>query len=1049
MIRRHSRPSILYYIFSIVLLLVAHCPNAIVYAQTATATLSGTVEDQNGAVVPSVGITIQNIGTSLEREVTTNDSGYFTAPLLPPGSYTVTARRDGFTPVEVRKVVLNVGDQKALQIQLKAGSITEMVQVIGEAPLINESPSVGTVVDRQFVGNIPLNGRSFQSLVTLTPGVVIVPVSPTNRGQFSVNGQRTGSNAFMVDGVSANVGSVPGVFGQQNTTGNLPSLTTFGTTQSLVSLDALQEFKVQTSGYAAEYGRQPGGQISIVTRSGTNEFHGSLFDYIRNDIFDANDWFANANRQRKPAMRQNDFGGTFSGPVVLPVYNGRNRTFFFLSYEGLRLRLPKFSLSNVPTLALRQQAPTSLQPILNAFPIPNGKDLGNGLAEFSSSYSDPSSLNATSIRFDHTINGKNTLFGRYNRATSETSTRIAESALSNVKLDKLNFQTVTFGITTLIRPAAINDLRFNYSSNLGRTVGTLDNFGGSNSPPRNMLIPSQHDSSGAQGVFLLRFVGATSVGFPQLDIFDQRSDQRQLNIIDNFSYAHGSHQLKFGFDYRRLTPSFSANPYLLGVRFTTSAGVLAATANRISIFAQLQPKPIIVNLSAYAQDTWRVSRRLTLDLGLRWDVNPAPSEANGLEQLAVTQVGDLGTMDLAPLGTKAWKTTYTNFAPRVGVAYQLSQKPGGETVLRGGFGVFYDTGNDFGTLNFNGQFPFTSNRQMSNVSFPLSATQLAPGPIPIHGSLTPPYGFFFVFDPELKLPYTLQWNLAVERSLGSNQVLSVSYVGAAGRRLLQGTQVDLSQINPKFSFPMLVRNKATSDYHALQTKLQRRLSKRLQALASYSWSHALDDDSTGFTFSVPRRGNADFDVRHVFAAGITYDIPDASITQVVDALLGGWSVDTVINVRSALPVDLKAGALINPVDGSFIDVRPNVLPGVPLYLDDPSVPGGRRINQAAFSLPPTGQSGNLGRNQVRGLNSWQVDLGVRRELVLTEKVKLQIRAEAFNIFNHPNFGGIQQTLTAPNFGQATSMLNRQLGGLSELYQIGGPRSMQFALKLSF
>jgi hypothetical protein len=1047
-------------LLAVLMLIAFHSLRVVTLAQSSTATLSGTVTDPNNAVVPGAHVTATNNGTGLKREATTSGSGTFTIPLLPPSTYTVLIENQGFTPAQINDVVLNVGDNVALNIQLKIGQVGATVDVKNEAPLINESGAVGTVVDRQFVENIPLNGRSFQSLITLTPGVVVVPNAVTNTGgQFSVNGQRASANSFMVDGVSANFAGAPGAFGGPQSTGNLPSLTTFGTTQSLVSVDALQEFKVQTSTYSAEFGRQPGGQISIVTRSGANQFHGSLFDYLRNNVFDANDWFANRAGQPRPPERQNDFGGTFSGPVLLPRfgegghqpgYDGRNRTFFFFSYEGLRLRLPQFSLTNVPTLALRQQVPPSIQPILNAFPLPNGRDLGSGLAEFSASYSDPSSLDATSVRIDHTIKSKFTVFGRYNKAPSKTSTRQAGINLSTLLLAALNTQTVTLGITSLLTPLATNDLRVNYSSSGARQTRVQDNFGGAAPPPRGALIPSQFDSSTAQGsVRLLGFVGATSSGIPLVGFQGTVTDQRQFNILDNFSYSAGSHQFKFGFDYRKLTPIFNANLYSINALFQSSQQLLAATAGIAGITATQARKPVIVNLSAYAQDRWKLSRRLTLDLGLRWDVNPAPTEANGPNQPAVTQINNLATMDLAPMGTRAWKTTYNNFAPRIGVTYELSQKPGQQMVLRGGFGVFYDAGNDLGGLNDNQTYPFFASRVVSNVSFPLSPVQAAPPLLPIQTGIVPPFGSFNAFNPELKLPYTLQWNFAVERSLGTTQALTVSYVGAAGRRLLQGTQMSLSQINPRFTTITLISNKATSDYHALQANFQRRLSRGLQALVSYTWSHALDDDSTSNGLRVAQRGNADFDVRHVFATAVTYDIPAPAMGQMIDAFLRDWSVDTNIHAQSPLPVDLVASTLIDPLTGSFINVRPNIVAGVPFYVDDPSVPGGRRINRSAFTIPLAGQSGNFGRNQLRGFPAWQVDLAVRREFSLREKLRLQFRAEAFNVFNHPNFGTIQTNLNAANFGQATNMLNRQLGGISQLYQIGGPRSIQFAMKVLF
>jgi len=1050
------------------------------FAQGTNATLSGTVVDQNNAIVSGVEIIITNPSTALERTATTSDAGYFTVPLLPPGTYILTARRQGFTPMRISNLVLNVGDQKALEIQLKTGDVNASVEVTTEAPLINESPAVVTVVDRQFVENIPLNGRSFQSLITLTPGVVVAPSTLTTNaaGQFSVNGQRASANSFTVDGVSANFGAAPGNFGQPQSSGNLPALTTFGTTQSLVSVDALQEFKIQTSTYSAEYGRQPGGQISIATRSGTNQYHGSLFDYLRNDVFDANDWFASALRTPKPKEKQNDFGGSFSGPVVLPRfgeggrqpgYNGRNRTFFFFSYEGLRLRQPQFNLTNVPTLALRQQAQPGIQPILNAFPLPNGKDLGNGLAEFTGAYSDPSSLDATSIRIDHAFSSRHTLFGRYNKSPSESINRRADIALSNLQSRRLSTQSLTIGVTESLMPAISNELRLNYSDNGAYVDFTLDNFGGASVPPRSALIPTQYDSGmGVQGAVQFNNSGRTSASPPGIAVSSTFiSSQRQWNIVDNFSYTVGPHQWKFGVDYRRLTPNIVFNVYGLTGVFSSQQELRNASASNGVVQASIPLTPVFTNVSAYGQDTWKVSRRVTIDLGLRWDVNPAPSEANGHDQLALTEISNLATMQLAPLGTKAWKTTYNNFAPRVGVAYQLSQATGREMVVRGGFGVFYDAGNDVGALNFNGRFPNGSTRLLG-VSYPLSPTAVAPLPLPIQTGLIPPYPSILAFDPALNLPYTLQWNLAIEQSLGRNQALTVSYVGASGRRLLQATQLSLSKINAAFTAIQLTRNAATSNYNGLQAQFQRRLSRGLQALVSYTWSHALDDDSSSNSNRVAQYGDAAFDVRHVLATAATYQIP-APGQGLARAILGLWSLDTRLQAQSSLPVDLVAAQLTDPATGSLVNVRPNIIAGIPLYLSGSQYPGGRSINngvptaaqiagagcsptgpaKGSFCTPPAGQSGNLGRNQVRGLAAWQLDAALHRQFRMTEKVNLQFRAEAFNLFNHPNFGTIQTSLTAANFGQATNMLNRQLGGISQLYQLGGPRSFQFALKLQF
>lgn len=1057
----HERPFALRFL-PFALLLFAHSALFLIsaHAQTATATLSGTVEDQNGAVIPNASVAAINAATTLQRDTTTDDRGNYTFPLLPPGTYIVRVQAQGFATVENRNLILNVGDQKALTIQLKAGSVSEMVRIEGSAPLISESPAVGTVVDRQFVANVPLNGRSFQSLIALTPGVVFTP-NPNGGfnydGQFSVNGQRPTANAFLVDGVSANFGTAPSKGPGTQTAGNNPGLTAFGTTQSLASVDALQEFKVQTSSYSAEYGRQPGGQITIVTRSGTNEFHGSAFEYLRNDKLDANDWFANANRQPRPPERQNDFGGTFSGPVILPRfgqggeqpgYNGRNRTFFFFSYEGLRLQLPMFTLTNVPSLSLRQQSPAGVQPIVNAFPLPNGRDLGNGLAEFSASYSNPSKLNATSVRIDHAINSKMTLFGRYNQVPSQSASRHTGN-LSLINLNRINTKTLTLGLTWIFSANLINELRTSYTDNYGFSSVTQTSFAGSTPLARSVLIPSLHDAVSAQGAAVFFLPGRTSNSRPLVNFVDQSiTSQRQFNVVDSISYGWGAHQLKFGVDFRRLTPVFDVNSYATEFDFDVLNDVLTSTPGFVIVQAGIPAKPLYTNFSAFGHDTWKPSRRSTLDFGVRWEVNPPPDEANGNLPLAVTEITNLSTMQLAPRGTRLWKTTYKNFAPRFGVAYQLGQTPGRETIVRGGVGVFYDTGNDFSAFQF-AVFPFSVLALPGAVKLPYDPNKIAPPPIPaLQATITPPYGTVYAFDPNLKLPYTLQWNLTGEQSLGNNQVFTLSYVGASGKRLLQRKQLSLGNINPLFRTVNLTTNDATSNYQALQAQFQRRLSRGLQALGSYTWSHAIDDDSASYTSRAALRGNADFDVRHIFAGAVTYDIPAPNRLGAAAVLFRRWSIDATAHAQSALPVDPIARTFTSP-DGTVINVRPDLIEGVPVYIDDPTVPGGRRINRAAFASPAAGQSGTLGRNILRGLPAWQIDFALRRQFRLTEKFNLQFRAEAFNVLNHPNFGTIQTSLTAANFGRATNMLNRQLGGLSQLYQIGGPRSMQFAIKLQY
>lgn len=1033
--------------------------------QTATATLSGTVEDENGALIPNAAVTAINTGTAMQRETTTDDRGNYVFVLLPPGTYIVRVQTQGFATVENSNVILNVGDQKSLQIQLKAGNISEMVKIEGDAPLINESPAVGTVVDRQFVENLPLNGRSFQSLISLTPGVVVTKTTFGEQGQFSVNGQRANSNYFTVDGVSANIGATPGTTAGQATGGTLPGFAANGGTSNLVSIDALQEFKVMTSTFAAEFGRTPGAQVQIVTRSGTNQFRGSLYNYFRNDVFDANDWFANSRGLPKPALRQNNFGGVIGGPLYLPrfgeggpaFYNGKNKTFFFFSYEGLRLRLPQTGLISVPSVQTRQQAPASLQPYLNVFPVPNGRILTGGFAEFNATYSDPSTLNATSIRIDHAVNDRLTVFGRYNYSPSDTNQRRA--SLNTFSQISTKTQTLTFGAVQSLNAAVSNDFRANFSRNTGRSIDFIDNFGGGIPLSLSSLVPASIDS--AESSFLFSAGGTSwSIGPFQADT------QRQVNLVDTLSIVSGAHQLKFGVDYRRLSPIFDRVNYTQQVFFDNLSAILASRASSAFVTAFDGPRiPIFDNLSIFGQDTWRIAPRLTLTYGMRWELNPPPKDANGNDPLTVTGFDNLATLALAPAGTPLYKTSFGNFAPRVGVAYQLSQRPGRETMLRGGFGLFYDLGSGPAASAFGVSFPYRRLKPVpgsNGIPFPLDNVSAAPLPF----SLAPPYSALSgIIDPNFNLPLTYQWNVAVEQSLGANQTISASYVAAIGRRLPRQESIPRVNLNPNFASILLTRSDATSDYHGLQMQYQRRLSRGLQTLASYTWSHSIDDvssDSETETFisgssATQRRGPSDFDVRHAFNAAVTYNIPAPFESGFANALTRNFSVDTIFTARTATPVNVR---VVN-----FRSLRPDLVSGVPLYIEDSSFPGGRRINRAAFVAPPTipggiFRQGNLGRNALRGFGVWQMDFVVRRQFNLTERVNLQLRAEAFNIFNHPNFGdfgGPENTnaLNSPRFGESTVMLGRSLGGggvaggFNPLYQVGGPRSMQFALKIGF
>jgi len=867
--------------FRIFLVLAFCCLcHAVGQAQSSTATLTGNVADENGAVVPSANVTVTNPSTGMQRHATTGIDGLFSIPLLPPSTYTVLVERQGFATAKLSDVVLNVNTNVDLNIRLKVGQIGAEIVIVNDASQINTSPSTGTVVDRKFIQNIPLNQRSIQPLILLSPGIVPTRNDGINTGQFSVNGQRTNSNYFSIDGVSANIGvSTADVIGQQSA-GSVPALSATGGTNNLVSLDALEEFRIETSTFAPEFGRTPGGQVSLITRSGTTSYHGALFEYFRNDIFDANDWFANRSGLKKAPLRQNQFGATLSGPIAWlrfgegPGSIGQAKhSFFFFSYEGLRLRQPQTSVITVPSLRLRQQAPAVIQPILNSYPIPTGPETGTtGQAPFVGSYSNPATLDATSLRIDHNFSDHFTLFGRFNYSPSNSTTR-RTSALSNLNSTTLDTTTFTVSSTAVISPTATNDIRFNYSTSQGQLDFYLDNFGGAIPFTSSLFIPTQLLAGSlfsAQAFSSINRIG------PQV-----HNSQKQFNLVDTFSLVHNNHAFKLGADFRRLAPEYGPRPYLQALTFSTQASLLSGNATLTQVLAAVKTKPRFNNFSAFSQDTWKLGPQLTLTYGIRWELNPPPTNGDPTPPFVINNAENAATAQLAPSGTPLWKTTYNNFAPRIGLAYTLFQKPGRETVLRGGFGLFYDLGNGQGGDAF--AFPpyKTVTNTLTNVPVPLTPLQAATPSFP-----TDPRGSIIIaFDPNLKLPYTMQFNITIEQSLGPNQTFSAAYVGALGRRQLSSSLI--FRPNPNLMGYSFVDNGATSSYHSMQLHFQRRLSRGLQAMASYTWSHAIDYSSSESQDQIQQRGDADFDIRHSFSSAVTYDIPRIFHSQLASSLFNG------------------------------------------------------------------------------------------------------------------------------------------------------------------
>jgi hypothetical protein len=1012
-------------------------------AQSPNGVLNGQVVDPTNGAIVAADVVAMNDVTGVRYTTRTNGEGIYVLRNIPPGPYRLQVSKFGFKTIIKPDIMVHVQDALALNFTLPVGATAEVVTVTGGAPLVNtDNAAVSTVIDRNFVDQLPVNGRSFNTLLQLTPGVVITGAPfgvASSPGQFSIAGQRTNANSFSVDGVSANFGVGPTANIGSSGAGSAQAFSALGGTSSLVSVDDLEEFRVETSSFAPEFGRSPGGQVILTTRSGTNDFHGGLFEYFRNDVLDANDWFANQAGKPRAPERHNDFGGFGGGPIF------KDKTFFFLSYEGARLRVPQTSVIPVPSEFARTTAPAELIPYLTTYPQPDDRSVTPGVftSPFTGVYSNQATLNASSVRVDHKFGDKLSIFGRYNYAPSETVTRLG--SLSDVETLTANTQTLTLGVNMFLSPTVTNMFRSNYSTQSAGTIDALDTFGGAIPIDPALLLGSL--PLAGNSAFLQ--IGDTT----NFDVgLGARNRSRQFNFVDDLAVSRGTHQLQFGGDYRAIfldtTPSHNTPNYLIdSVQDFISPGTAGVVPN-FSTATSLPARILAQTLSLYGQDTWKVGPRLTLTYGVRWEFAPAPSGRGATKLASWANTNDFSSLALAPIGTPIWNTTYSNFAPRVGVAYSLTEQ--NDFVIRAGFGLFYDTAaGQVGSVAIS--YP------NSAFAFPPPITLPLPDLTPYLPtiSLDPPYPSAQGFVNDLRLPCSYQWNVALEKAFRGRQVVSATWVGQAGRNLLRVE--GLLQPNSNFSnFLSLTGNTAWSNYDALQLQYRRPLSGRLQALVGYTWSHSLDnvsDDglqSTSHTVISGARdyANSSFDVRHSFSAAATFLLPSAAKSGVLSAVSRDWSINGVVVARSGFSFNAIA---LGGGPGGIALRRPDLIAGQPLWIPDATAGGGRSVNPAAFIFPPAGRQGSEPRNDIPGFGLVQADLSIGRKFALRDHFNLQFRAEAFNALNHPNFTN-PKALFFPFGGillSSTQMLNGGLGGLNALFQQGGPRSLQLSLRLTF
>ena len=1040
----------------------------------------GQVRDPSNAGVDGADITLRNEQTGGTRNTKSNELGFYSLPALRPGAYRLMVRAVGFKTIVREGIQLEVGDKAQLDFALTIGTSQTTVTVRGGPPLINTADaSVGTVIGRDLIDEMPLNGRGIQTLVELTPGVTVVPVFDESRGQFVINGQRSDANYFTVDGVSANfsvANSQALVFLHNILTlqtagqaggGMLPANNFLGTFSNLLSPEALEEFKIQTSTYAPEFGHVPGGQIDLISRSGTKRYSGSLFEYFRNDATDANDWFNDAQGLPKAPLRFNNFGGTLGGPVRLPhIYNGRDRTFFFFSVDLLTIHQPQPPTTALaPSLLARQNASPALAAVLDAYPLPSnefnpgGNPATPGFSQFVGASPLVYEQRTYGLRIDHNFGDKVSLFFRYSHAPSERIQPLGTP--SNVENYKIGTDSITLGLTQSISSTFVNEIRLNASRQSAGDTADLSGRFGAMRPPIAQFLPPGYSLSNSNVDFLVDGNQAPVVYLGMIS----KNEARQIEGLDSLSWSHGAHLLKFGADYRwfspvQIVPAYSLGLSLNGIYLPDGSYISTIPEIRTTVSSANKTAYVVPTFAAYAQDTWRLNPRFTINYGVRWEVDPAPRVIAGQALVAggLSNLNDTSTVYPLAAGQPFYPTTYSNLAPRFGMGWQVSNRGRTMTVLRAGAGVFFSSA----------QADFEDTPQNETV-LSIYTNQ----PLGSIGTGTPsqtikiPPSAAVAAAPDYKLPVVYQWNVALEQAIGQ-QTFSVGYVGAVGRRLIGSVSGLFAE--PPLSFLHVLGNDTTSSYNALQLQFNRRLSRKLQILTSYTFSHSIDNLSQEipgiFVFrSLSQylhpnvdRGSSDFDIRHSLNGAVIAALPGPR-RGVGSILFRNWSANGIFFARSALPTNI--------VDPLNLDLRPNYVRGQPLYLYGPQYPGGKAYNKAAFTTPASLKEGDFGRNVLRGFRAWQIDFAMHRKFEFSERTSLEFRAEAFNILNHPNFANpsdpgdattlslLPALLSAPRWGMSNAMLANGLGPslipgeLNPLFQIGGPRILQFALRLHY
>jgi hypothetical protein len=987
------------------------------HAQIDRAGLNGTVTDSEGGLIRGAKVTALQPSTGLHREAITSSSGAYDIPQLPIGLYTVTISAPGFAPATFENVTQAIGQTRTLNAALKVAGGSQQIDISGSSVQLNEtSAALGARMEREQVRELPLNGRNWSTLTALVPGAV--DTGGSNQRSIRFAGRGLDDNNFTYDGIDAT---------------NIVNQAQQPFVRLAIPTDAIQEFHIDTMLFTAENSSTPGGQVAVASRSGSNDFHGSVFEFLRNDLFDAREPIDNLNPD-KPPFRLNQYGGSLGGPIV------RDRTFFYANYEGLRQTLGQTLPGFVPSNAFRAQvAATSpaLLPILNAYPI-GQIPVSDQVSEFVGFGHQIDHEDSAMIRLDHRFSENDTAYLRFNFDAALSNAPFASSGAYLNDRQQVTSRPVNGEIEYLhiFSPSLVNEAKFGFNRG-------------------NVYITDQSVLGSPYAISISSFTGLSTNEY-------KPGVGNSYSSIDNITWVHGSHILKFGAEVRRLQLN-QGNTANGTIAFSSPDSFLNNQVSSATYSAELPDNGLRkTEVFAFAQDEWKLRPNFTANLGVRYSFYNRFYEVNG--KAVPFDFATCGPQGFCPAGASFGNPNLLDIDPRLSFAWSPTALAG-KTILRGGFGIYHGDGQlDDQDLPINNEVLRYS---LSSSTTPALSFPVDPYFIGAPGMVASPRDM----DRNRKDMYVSQWGLSVQQSLPDQFVGTLSYVGSKGTDLLRTSYINLivnpvTEARPYAGFNQVEwrGNANNSSYEGLSATIQRTFTSGFLLTANYMYAHEIDQDAAGGGDSdfpqnpacfACERASGDFDARHVFSANTVYQLPAGAgkrfLAQrgIAQSILGKWSVSSVVSARTGLPVNVTVDRSSSAVaTGYTTSERPDRIPGVSL-----TPPGGSSIqhwiNPAAFALPSTPAYGDAGRNLVRGPGLWQADMGLAKNIPFAERVQLQFRAEFFNIFNRAQYGlpladfSSYQPDAANDFGQIIASANTGPVGT------GTPRQTQFSFRLGF